>query len=676
MKKLLFLISFLFTITVLSQDDDPAPFVDGVSAPHYDPLRTYTNAELTAMTNVPTGRKAYSSDDNAWKYYDGSTWQTIGSGGGSQNLQQVLDTGNTSTTDLLLSGANLEFPTLGTILSGSGSYFQLLSNVLDNGASVGIHMTHQHTNNEGISVMGIGNTGFYFGSETNSSPLKRAEFRTANLNNISYFQMPAIGDDIERVLPASVNGNYAGNDGDITVPTGVSDIVEDTTPQLGGNLDAQNNSITNANNITSNQYTLTSSIPLGAPWDGDLTVPTKDAVYDAINGLPSGFDPQTNISTVQGANGVEANEFVTKQQLDLKEDTSNLGDLAYQNVADLNIPSTINTAPIELTPAPSHSVVHTPLQPNRAADVTENTSFTVTGTSVGHSGRYEIDPTGTEQITFNNSDGGTLVINAVGGAPINAHFIHTYKHGVVWYVNDDTFTLPNDTQAPTAPTSLAASNPNETTMDLTWVAGTDNVAVTNYDVYVDAVLHQANVGNVTSYTVTGLTESTEYDFTVRAKDAAGNVSTDSNTATESTIASTETPIYGTLIESNGGGTISGSEGDKAFDGNINTFWYPFGSQFSRIGQDFTTAKNIYKVRLLPRQDAGNADKLNDCQVQWSTDNSTWNNIGSPVSGVTSGNFTNWVEITFTAQSARYWRIENPTSGTYGGQPAEIEFYEQ
>lgn len=91
---------------------------------------------------------------------------------------------------------------------------------------------------------------------------------------------------------------------------------------------------------------------------------------------------------------------------------------------------------------------------------------------------------------------------------------------------------PPDTQAPTAPTNLAASSVTQTTLTLTWTASTDNVGVTGYDVYNGA----SNIGTVTatSANITGLTAGTAYSFTVRARDAAGNVSGNSNTANVTT----------------------------------------------------------------------------------------------------------------------------------------------
>ncbi|MCK4665032.1 MAG: fibronectin type III domain-containing protein [Bacteroidales bacterium] len=98
-----------------------------------------------------------------------------------------------------------------------------------------------------------------------------------------------------------------------------------------------------------------------------------------------------------------------------------------------------------------------------------------------------------------------------------------------------------DEEAPSAPSSLTASNITQTTVDLTWNASTDNIGVTGYMVYKGAALI-ANTTN-TNYSVSGLTASTSYTFTVKAKDAAGNISDASNTANVTTlnIPDTEAP---------------------------------------------------------------------------------------------------------------------------------------
>lgn len=89
-----------------------------------------------------------------------------------------------------------------------------------------------------------------------------------------------------------------------------------------------------------------------------------------------------------------------------------------------------------------------------------------------------------------------------------------------------------DTQAPSAPSGLAASNVGATSVSLSWTPSTDNVAVTGYDVYQGNAI--ATSVTVTSATITGLTANTAYQFKVKAKDAAGNISGFSNTVNVTT----------------------------------------------------------------------------------------------------------------------------------------------
>ena len=93
-----------------------------------------------------------------------------------------------------------------------------------------------------------------------------------------------------------------------------------------------------------------------------------------------------------------------------------------------------------------------------------------------------------------------------------------------------------DTQAPTTPTNLTTSNPSSSTMDLSWTASTDDTAVTNYDVYIGGAFYVSTNSTSTTYTVTGLTPETTYIFTVLAKDAANNMSSQSTAANGTTTA--------------------------------------------------------------------------------------------------------------------------------------------
>lgn len=95
-----------------------------------------------------------------------------------------------------------------------------------------------------------------------------------------------------------------------------------------------------------------------------------------------------------------------------------------------------------------------------------------------------------------------------------------------------------DTQAPTAPSNLTASNIAQTTLTLSWNASTDNVGVTGYDVFMGS----SNLGSVTgtSANITGLSPATAYSFKVRAHDAAGNNSDFSNTVNVTTLSNSVT----------------------------------------------------------------------------------------------------------------------------------------
>jgi chitodextrinase len=89
-----------------------------------------------------------------------------------------------------------------------------------------------------------------------------------------------------------------------------------------------------------------------------------------------------------------------------------------------------------------------------------------------------------------------------------------------------------DTQAPSAPTGLRASNVSGTSVSLSWNASTDNIGVVEYDVYRGNSIATSVTG--TSANITGLTTNTPYQFRVKAKDAAGNASGFSNTVNVTT----------------------------------------------------------------------------------------------------------------------------------------------
>jgi hypothetical protein len=87
-----------------------------------------------------------------------------------------------------------------------------------------------------------------------------------------------------------------------------------------------------------------------------------------------------------------------------------------------------------------------------------------------------------------------------------------------------------DTTPPSVPGNLRVTGTSSSSVSLAWNASTDNVGVTGYEV------NGSPVGSGTSTTVSGLSPSTTYTFTVRAVDAAGNRSGASNQVSATTSA--------------------------------------------------------------------------------------------------------------------------------------------
>jgi chitodextrinase/uncharacterized protein YjdB/uncharacterized protein YbgA (DUF1722 family) len=85
-----------------------------------------------------------------------------------------------------------------------------------------------------------------------------------------------------------------------------------------------------------------------------------------------------------------------------------------------------------------------------------------------------------------------------------------------------------DTLAPSVPTNLSASNVSATGFTLAWAASTDNIEVINYEVFRNGVSVGTTATSSPNFNVVGLVCATNSSFSVKAKDAAGNVSQSSN----------------------------------------------------------------------------------------------------------------------------------------------------
>ncbi|MDX6720297.1 MAG: large repetitive protein [Solirubrobacteraceae bacterium] len=98
--------------------------------------------------------------------------------------------------------------------------------------------------------------------------------------------------------------------------------------------------------------------------------------------------------------------------------------------------------------------------------------------------------------------------------------------GAYSVVFDDVFADPDanaDSQAPSTPSNLHATATSGLTVKLTWTPATDDIGVSGYDV-IRAGAVVATIAPGSTYTDSTVMSRASYDYQLRARDAAGNVS--------------------------------------------------------------------------------------------------------------------------------------------------------
>ncbi|WP_432128532.1 discoidin domain-containing protein [Streptomyces sp. bgisy082] len=229
-----------------------------------------------------------------------------------------------------------------------------------------------------------------------------------------------------------------------------------------------------------------------------------------------------------------------------------------------------------------------------------------------------------------------------------------------------------DTQAPTAPANLAFTEQTSGQVRLTWGASSDNTGVTGYDVYANNTLLTSVAGNVTTYTDSRPANQT-VTYHVRAKDAAGNQSVNSNAVTRNGSGSTGSNLaVGKPISASS--TVHGFVAANANDNSTATYWEGAGGSYP----------NTLTVKLGSNADLDRLVLKLDPATAWAARNQTVEVLGreQSASGFTSlvaaKSYTfdpaggNTVTVPVTARVADVQLRFTANTGSSAGQLAEFQ----
>ncbi|GLJ91124.1 glycosyl hydrolase [Streptomyces poonensis] len=229
-----------------------------------------------------------------------------------------------------------------------------------------------------------------------------------------------------------------------------------------------------------------------------------------------------------------------------------------------------------------------------------------------------------------------------------------------------------DTQAPTAPADLALTEPTSGQVKLTWTASTDDVGVTGYDIYANNVLRGSVAGNTTTYTDTQPASGT-VTYHVRARDAAGNRSAESNRVTRNGSGGTGSDLaVGKPIDASS--TVHTYVAANANDNNTATYWEGAGGSYPNLltvelganadvdrlvlglNPDSVWSARSQTIEVLGREQSASGFSSLVAAKSYTFDPASGNTVTVPVSGRVAD-----VRLRFTANS-----------GSPAGQLAEFQ----
>ena len=310
----------------------------------------------------------------------------------------------------------------------------------------------------------------------------------------------------------------------------------------------------------------------------DVTVSPTDSTGTVFDPMTYHFGADTTSPTVPGAPAVALGTGSSSRNVTVSLGTAasdNVGVVAYDIYRDGTYCATVPAAATKWTdvkvPAGTHtwtvkardqrdnaSAASTPSAPVTLADISAPTAPGAPVLSTWPSATHSValswaassDDVGVASYTVTRN-GMVVATGVTGTSTVDAAAADTTSYTYTVTAVDAagnmsaaspgaTLTTP-DWTPPSAPTLAAAAGPpNE--IDLTWTGATDNVAVTGFDVYRDGVPTPIAQGvTATTWADTGLSGGSTHTYYVVARDAAGNASPPSNTAS-STVGTATVPV--------------------------------------------------------------------------------------------------------------------------------------
>jgi len=167
---------------------------------------------------------------------------------------------------------------------------------------------------------------------------------------------------------------------------------------------------------------------------------------------------------------------------------------------------------------------------------------------------------------FMTNTQGTVLFGRIPGGPYSPHVFYQGQDLGVWSEDASITPVatiqvswsspppplpppppPTTTSPPSWPSgsTLTISKANSQSLTLTWTAATDTSGIAHYRILQEATLIATVSGNVTSYTVTGLTPGNSYEYQIQAVDSSGIVSSNGlfETGTTTQQGSTQSASY-------------------------------------------------------------------------------------------------------------------------------------